>query len=141
MTKKAAKKAGKQVKKVGKKAAKKVGKQAAKTGKKVGKQAVKVGKKVVKVTVKLIKSLIQLIGKLIAALGPWGCLILAIIILLAVIFNWLLDERGSTGQLSQDPEYENPLIQIEEGVRQVAALTEPQALIDAYYKSLPSRNR
>lgn len=148
-TKKVAKKAGKQAKKVGKKAAKKVGKKAAKAGKKVGKQAVKVGKKVakktakvavkvgkhvVKAAVKIGKALVQLIAKLLAALGPWGCLILAIIILLAVVFNWLLDERGSTGQLSQDPEYENPLVVAENGVRQVAALTELQALIDAYYK-------
>lgn len=45
----------------------------------------------------------------------------------------MLDERGSSGALSLDPDVANPTTVID-GVNTAAALTESQALIDAYYK-------
>ena len=81
------------------------------------------------------KTVISLIGKLIALAGPIGIGILVAAIVLGACFSWVYDLRGSTGDLSRDPEYSNPVTEVD-GVFVAQALTEPQALIDAYYNYL-----
>lgn len=116
-------------------AAKRVAKKGAqKAGRAIGKGIRKVGKAAGKAAVKAGQALI----KVIASLGPWGLLILGvllgIILLVSVAFNYQKDERGSSSQVNLDPSYENPTSITDEGYLQALALTEPQAIIDAYYK-------
>lgn len=127
-TKQVANQAVQPVKKAAKKAVKETGKAAAKVLKAGAKQALKLGAKAV---VAFAKAIIQFL----IALGPIGLAVLGAVILVAIIFNWQMDERGSSGQLSQDIAHENPSMMVD-GVQTAVALTEPQALIDAYYKYL-----
>lgn len=101
----------------------KVGRKAAKA---VGKAAVKIG-----------KALVQAIVKLLAILGPIGLAVLLVIVLLAGTFVFLLDERGSNESNDLDPDVQNPTyIDESSGISKALAMTEPQAVIDAYYKYL-----
>lgn len=131
--KRAAKKAAQPVKNGAKKVAKKVGNEVKKGAKKVLKKA---GKKALQLAAKAIKAFVQAVIKLLAALGPWGILILILIIIFAASFNYVKDERGSSSQMTLDPSYENPTTMTDEGYIKAAAMTESQALIDAYYKYL-----
>lgn len=119
------------IKKAASKAAREGGKKA---GRAIRKGLVKVGKAVGKMAVKAGQALV----KFIASLGPWGILILAIVLLLiflfAAAFNFMQDERGSSGMMTLNPAYENPTSQTDTGYIKALALTEPQAIIDAYYK-------
>ena len=126
----ALKKAGSTVAKPVKNAAKNAVK---KYGKKLLKKA---GKAAVKAAAKAIKALIQALIKLLAAIGPWGILIIIIIIIFASAFNFIKDERGSSTQMTLDPSHENPTTMTDEGYLKASAMTESQALIDAYYKYL-----
>ena len=115
--------AGKAVREGGKKVGRAVRKGAVKAGKAVGKMAIKAG---------------QALVKFIASLGPWGILILAVVLLLIFLFsaafNFQQDERGSSGMLTLNPTYENPTTKTDTGYIKALALTEPNAIIDAYYK-------
>lgn len=126
----ALKKAGSTIARPVKNAAKNAAK---KTGKKILK---KLGKAAAKLAIKAIKAFIQAIVKLITALGPWALVILLIIIFFSAAFNFMKDERGSSSQMTLDPAYENPTTMTDEGYIKASAMTESQALIDAYYKYL-----
>ena len=115
-------------KRVVKRMAEPVKRGAIRLGKKAGKAAVKLG-------IKAAQAFLHAVKALLVAIGPWGCLALAVILLFSAVFNWQQDERGSSGQLSQDLRNENPT-SVVDGVNIASALTEPQALIDAYYKYL-----
>ena len=107
-------------------------------GKRAGNAIGKLGKKAVKAVVKLI---VKLIAKLIALLGAAGIILIglvAAVILICCIFNWMKEERGTSAQFAQDSVYENPTVMMEDGLLHAAALTEPQAVIDAYYKYMSS---
>jgi len=107
---------------------------AAKRGlKKLGKKTIKAAAKAGKT---LAKTIVKFISKLFAMLGPIGIGILVIIILFAILYCVLMDERGSSGDLSLNTSDQNAVVQNDDGVLEVAAFTEPQALIDAYYKYL-----
>ena len=93
--KRAAKKAAQPVKNGAKKVAKKIGNEIKKGAKKVLKKA---GKKALQLAAKAIKAFVQAVIKLLAALGPWGILILILIIIFAASFNYVKDERGSSSQ-------------------------------------------
>lgn len=116
----------------------KTAKNAVKNGvKRQGKKLLKkAGKAAAKLAVKAIKAFIQAIIKLIATIGPWGALILLVIVIFAAAFNFMKDERGSSSQMTLDPAYENPTTMTDEGYIKATAMTESQALIDAYYKYL-----
>lgn len=124
------------VKNVGKQAANKVKRAASNQVKKVARN---VGKKAVralgKAVAKIAKTIIQLLIKLIALLGPIGLIIFAILIILAGCFVFVLDERGSNESNNLDPDVQNPsYMENSSGITKAVALTEPQAVIDAYYK-------
>ena len=131
--KNATQKAAQPVKNAGRKVARKIGNKAKEAGKKAVK---KIGKKAIKLAAKAIKAFVQAIIKLLAALGPVGCIILFLIIIVAASFNLVKDERGSSTQMTLDPSYENPTVMTDEGYIKASAMTESQALIDAYYKYL-----
>lgn len=141
----AANKAGNQVKKVGKKAAKKVGQKAAKGAKQLGKKAIRGAGKAVKAGIKAIvqiaKMFIQILLKLLALLGWPLLIILIIIIVFSVIWVFNFEERGSTESNDLMPGTENPTIVNEEtAVTTAVAMTEPQAVIDAYYKYMSTQS-
>lgn len=101
----------------------------------------KYGGKAVRATgkglVKVGKSLVQAIVKLMLFLGPVGIGILLTIVFLAGTFVFLLDERGSNESNDLDPDVQNPTyIEDTSGISKAIAMTEPQAVIDAYYKYL-----
>ena len=107
-------------------------------GKKAGNAIGKLGKKAAKAIVKLIA---KLTTKLIALLGMAGFILIglaAAVILVCCIFNWMKEERGTSAQFAQDSVYENPTVMLEDGLLHASALTEPQAIIDAYYKYMSS---
>lgn len=87
-----------------------------------------------KVLVGAGKAFIQLILKFLAMLGPIGILILSLLVLLTGVFNFILDERGSNESNTLEPYYQNPSYVDTDGVTRALAMTEPQAVIDAYYK-------
>lgn len=104
---------------------------------KVGKQVWKLGGKSIKAvgkgTIKLASHFIVALVHTLLAFLPFILIGFFIIFALSILYNWQLDERGSSGQLSQNPAYEN-VVDVVNGVQTAVALTEPQAIIDAYYK-------
>lgn len=123
-----------EAKNIGKKAARPIVNGLKRGMRKYGRKAAKaVGKGLVKVG----KSLVQAIIKLLALLGPIGIGILLLIVFLAGTFVFLLDERGSNESNDLDPDVQNPTyIEDTSGISKAIAMTEPQAVIDAYYKYL-----
>ena len=78
--------------------------------------------------------------RLLASLGQVGwiigvflLIIFFILLFIGASFDFMLDERGSSSALTLNPDYANPTVAIN-GVNTAVALTESQALIDAYYK-------
>ncbi len=68
-----------------------------------------------------------------------GVLLAVLVLILGVVgpgYHLLKEERGTSGQFSLDWHHDNPTVRGEDGLLHAAALTEPQALIDAYYKYL-----
>lgn len=126
MLKKAGDTATRSIRNIVKNAAKRHGKRLLKKARKAAAKAV----------ANAVKALAQGIVKLLAALGPWGILILAVIIIFSAAFNFEKDERGSSTQMTLDPSRENPTTMTDEGYLKASAMTESQALIDAYYKYL-----
>lgn len=96
-------------------------------GRKIGKR---IGKSAEKAAVSFLKHLIRLA----VAMGWWALALIIAIIFLGSVFNFLKDERGVSGQQDLNYLYENPTMVGEGGLQYAIALTEPQALIDAYYK-------
>ena len=89
-------------------------------------------KKVAKATAEAIK---QAAAKLIAALGPIGIVVVAFLLVFTVIFVYVYEERGSAQWNVLDPDIENPsYTDTETGIVTALAQTEPQAVVDAYYK-------
>lgn len=142
-------KAGNKVKNVAKKGAKKVGK---KVGQYIGKGAKKLGKKAaqgaakavkagIKAIIQLAKMFIQALIKLIALLG-WPLLIIIIIIIVfSLLWVFKFEERGSTQSNDLMPGSENPTYVDEKtAVTTAVAMTEPQAVIDAYYKYMSTQS-
>lgn len=87
-------------------------------------------KALAKIAKALIRALVKLIGVwFFAALGVFLLAIFAI-----SIADVSMEERGTTDTHSFEPLYENPTVTGDDGVSRAVALTEPQALIDAYYK-------
>ena len=138
-------KAEKGAKEVANKVGKKVGKAVKKGAKKVAKATAKVVKAAVKAAVKtavtVIKTLISLIVKLLVVAWPFVLILLVIVIVLVVIADVIYGERGS-GQVNDfNPAVMNPTL-IDENTKAVTALaqTEPQAVVDAYYKYLSTQS-
>lgn len=77
----------------------------------------------------------QLVAKLIAALGPIGIIVIAFLLVFTIIFVYVYEERGSAQRNVLDPDTENPSYTDQEtGIVTAIAQTEPQAVVDAYYK-------
>ena len=95
-----------------------------------GRIGAQIGKRAEKAAVSFLKHLIRLA----AAMGWWALALIIAIIFLGSVFNFMKDERGVSGQQDLNYLYENPTMIGEDGLQHAIALTEPQALIDAYYK-------
>lgn len=77
----------------------------------------------------------QFAAKLIAALGPIGIVVIAFLLVFTIIFVYVYEERGSAQRNVLDPDMENPsYTDTETGIVTAIAQTEPQAVVDAYYK-------
>jgi len=109
---------------------------ARRTGRKAARGLLRAGKKAGKLAIQAIKAFVQAVIKLMATLGPWALVILLAIIIFAAAFGYMKDERGSSSQMTLDPSHENPTVMTDEGYLKATAMTESQALIDAYYKYL-----
>lgn len=133
--------AKKGVKKVGKKAGQYIGKGAKKLGKKVAHGAAKAVKAAIKAIIQIAKMFIQALIKLIALLG-WPLLIIIIIIIIfSLLWVFKFEERGSTQSNDLMPGTENPTYVDEQtAVTTAVAMTEPQAVIDAYYKYMSTQS-
>ena len=126
--KKLAKKSGKPIKRAAKKATQKVVNKARKGLVKAAKLGVKAAKNIGKI-------LIQLIVKLIALIGVPMAIALAVAVVGIVVWNFIAEERGSNMGDDLDPAVQNPaVVDTETGITTALAMTEPQAVIDAYYK-------
>lgn len=139
--KQGAQKVGKKVKKVGKKAGNYIGKKAKKLGKKAVRGAGKAAQKSAKMLIKMLKMFISILIKLFLLLGWPLLIILIVIILFGVVWVFIFEERGSTESNDLMPGSENPTIVNEEsGITTAVAMTEPQAVIDAYYKYMSTQS-
>lgn len=87
-----------------------------------------VGRAIKKVARKAVRWLVATVGPAIAGF-------LCIVLILGLAYMWLFETRGSSGQLSRDPAYQNPVVDVN-GVPVAQAYTEPQALINSYYNYL-----
>ena len=145
LTEKTAKRAGRKVGQLAEKGAKKVGKVAKKGAKKAAKATAKAVKSAVKTAVKMaikaIQTLISLIIKLLVALGPIGIAIILLVVLCVVVWNVTSEERGSAQLNDFDPSVMNPT-KVDEETQAISALalTEPQAVVDAYYKYMATQS-
>lgn len=145
VTGKAKEKVAKGAKKVANKVGQKVGKVVKKGAKKVARAATKAVKTAVKTAVKaavkIIKTLISLIIKLLVALGPIAIVIILLVILFVVVWNVTSEERGSAQLNDFDPSVMNPT-RVDEETKAISALamTEPQAVVDAYYKYMATQS-
>ena len=140
-----AKKVGRQVskgaKKVGRKAGQYIGKGAKKLGKKAVQGAAKAIKAGIKALVQIAKMFIQALIKLVALFGWPLLIVLIIIIVFSLLWVFQFEERGSTQSNDLMPGSENPTIVNEEtAVTTAVAMTEPQAIIDAYYKYMSTQS-
>lgn len=90
-------------------------------GRAIGRAAVKTGKAIA--------------VKVLAILGPTVGGFFLFILFLGLLFMWLFESRGTSGSLSQDPNYENPYI-MDNGLPVALGYTKEQALINAYYNYL-----
>jgi len=128
-------------------AAKTAGRQATKGIRRVAKKGVskvtnaarKAVRKGIRATAKaaanLGKIIANLLVKLVAVIGIPLAAILAILLVAALIWNFLAEERGSNESNDLDPSVQNPsIVDTETGITTALAMTEPQAVIDAYYK-------
>lgn len=73
--------------------------------------------------------------RILALIGPTVGGFFAFILLLGLLFMWLFESRGTSGELTRDPAYDNPVIE-QNGVPTAFAYTKQQALINAYYNYL-----
>lgn len=105
---------------------------------KKAKEAIKrAAKEAAKRVAQAVKALGQLIAKLFAAFPVAMAIILVVIILICLAYMWFYEERGSTQSKTLDPEYDNPTyVDDTVGILRADKLTEPQAVLDAYYKYL-----
>ena len=78
----------------------------------------------------VIKALLALIVKLL----PFILIALAAILLIALIWHWQTNERGTRSALDLDPDHENVYVLNDEGAYEAVALNEEQAYINAWYK-------
>lgn len=99
-----------------------------KGGKAAAKGVANLGKLMIKIMVKIISSLISMVGV------PM-LVIFALLLVCVIGWNFLAEERGANESNDLYPGTENPVItDTETGVTAAIAMTEPQAVIDAYYK-------
>ena len=88
-----------------------------------------------KVAASAAKAIAQIGAKIIAALGPVGIVVLAILLVVGLGYVYTMEERGSVESNVMDPVTENPTyMDPETGIMTAVAQTEPQAVVDAYYK-------
>lgn len=98
--------------------------------KSTGKAMKAVGKAVAGAVKALIAALPEIGGVLLVGLA----VILAVILLVGCAHVFLLEERGTNESNNLNPVYQNPSYMTETGVTKAIAMTEPQAVVDAYYK-------
>ena len=99
------------------------------------KSAVKGAKAIAKGVANLAKIFIKLLVQLISLIG--GPLLVAggILLVGVILWNFIAEERGSNQSDNLDPAVQNPaIVDTETGITTALAMTEPQAVIDAYYK-------
>lgn len=105
-------------------------------GRRVRKALVRKAKQIIK---RIARALADLLIKALAIIGPVGIIFLAFIFLICSSFTFLLEERGSNESDDLDPDVQNPsYVDGDSGITKAIAMTEPQAVIDAYYKYLSS---
>ena len=116
-------------------AGKKVGKLARKGAKKAAKVAQKAAKTAIKAVVHAVKTVVSMVANAIAVAAPYLIPILIVVLLVVVIVVVVYEERGSTESNDLEPSVQNPVsVNEENGLTTAVAMTEPQAVIDAYYK-------
>ena len=100
--------------------------------------ASKPGKKAARAAGKAIsgaaKALIRAIFVLLKALLPWILIGLVLLGMVAAIWDWGFEERGSSGAYDLQPDQENVIVQDSNEKFTAAALTKNQAYVNAYYK-------
>ncbi|WP_289026657.1 GDSL-type esterase/lipase family protein [uncultured Flavonifractor sp.] len=133
--------AGKLAKRGARKAGRAVGRGARKLGRAAARGVKTVAKAAVKTAVSAVKALVSMIAKLIAILGPWALVLLAFILLFVLVWNVMYEERGSTESNDMTPGVENPsVVDPDTALNTAVAMTEPQAVIDAYYKYMSTQS-
>ncbi len=93
------------------------------------------------IAAKTIKKFIQLIFKLFSKIGIVAFLIGGLALFALVAADFLLEERGSSGSISLDQGYSNPTYLSDDGTITAVAYSEPQAIIDAYYKYMSANSQ
>ena len=126
-------------KSLGQKGMKKAGRMAKKATRKatnaLRKGVVKGVKAAAKFAVNIAKIFIKIIVQLISLAGGPMLVCLGIFLVGSLIWNFLAEERGSNQSDNLDPSVQNPaIVDTETGITTALAMTEPQAVIDAYYK-------
>ena len=107
----------------------------AKKGVRLAKKGIKAAKTAGK-TIKAIASAIKsAVTALISILGPVGLVIIAFILIFGLLFVWFSEDRGTGGDVTLGYEEANPFVFDEEtGAMTALSMTEPQAIVQAYYK-------
>lgn len=100
-------------------------------GRKAGKAGANVIKKGLKKAAAIAKKALIAVLKI---AGPYLLVGFLILMVLALAWTWVSEERGTTGRYTLDPEQQNVTVTDENGIERVVALTEEQAYINAYYK-------
>lgn len=98
--------------------------------KSTGKAVKAAGKAVAGAVKALIAALPEIGGVLLIVLA----VILVVILIVGCAHVFLLEERGTNESNNLNPVYQNPSYMTETGVTKAIAMTEPQAVVDAYYK-------
>lgn len=117
-----------------KKAAKAVSNGTKKAAKAMGKMAASAVKAGIRAIGGAVKSIIHF---LVATPPGWICDIILLLFLIIVggIYVFQYEERGSNESNNLDPDVQNPAyMDTLTGITRAVAMTEPQAVIDAYYK-------
>lgn len=127
--------------KAGKKAGKAVKKGATKAARAASKVIKKAAAAVAKLIATIIKTLVAMIVKLLILLAPYLVVVLAVVMVFTLIWDVTREERGSAQVNDFNPAVANPSVVDEQTAAITAlAMTEPQAVVDAYYKFMATQS-
>lgn len=109
--------------------------------KKAIKKRLAIQRKIRKATVAAVKAAVRMLIRVVMLIAGNAFLLIGVILIIAIFcFATQIDTTGSNGNVIEDADLANPMVEDENNIYQAQALLEPQALKDAYYKYMACKS-